>query len=336
MATISLVNSALPLNEIANRMDRDGGLGELAFSMMEKNQLLEVLPFSQANAETHHNFAKVVNMPSGTWTRRDKGVDPEHGGTVPAKEYMGTIESYSHVDVRNFRGVDRTTAAGIRLTEDKLFMTGLTQNVSNKIIYGDLGTYPDALDGIFSRANWNQLDTGYVIDAAKTTPTASELMSILVVEVGPETLYGIYPKGTKAGMETEDKGEEPHYDSDSKRYDVLTTHFIWDLGFVIKDDRAVVRICNLEDAVINDGADNGGLSDEYILDALAILPNMGDKNSYIFLNRKALRNLQKVAKDRVNVSYDPNNPFGRKWIRDYMGTPIKMEEQLIVTESEIE
>jgi hypothetical protein len=332
MATISLVNKALPLNEIANRLDRDGSLGELAFTMMEKNQLLEVLPFKTASAETHHDFSKVVSVPTGTWTKRDKGVNLEHGGTRPAKEYMGTIESYSQVDVRNFRGVERSAAAGLRLQEDKLFMTGLTQSVSHEIIYGNLGEDPNSLDGIFARGAYNITGGPQVIDAGGT---GSDLMSILIMELGDDTMYGIYPNGTKAGIETEDKGEEPKYDSDGKRYDVLTTHFIWDLGFVVKDDRAIVRIANLEDAVINDSGDNGGLSDDLILDALAQLPNMGEKSSYIFLNRRSLRNLQKVAKDRVNVTYDPTNPFGRKWIRDYMGTPIKMEEQLVLTESVI-
>jgi len=289
------------------------------------------MPFMKASAETHHDFVKTVNIPAGSWTRRDKGVDIEHSRTRPAREYMGTIESYSQVDVRNFRGLKKSAAAAIRLQEDKGFLAGLTQSVSKNLIYGDLGETPDGLKGIFSRDLWNATGTGQVIDAGGD---GIDVMSMLVVEFGADTLYGIYPSGTKAGIETEDLGREPKYDSDGKRYDVYTTHFIWDLGFVVKDDRSIVRIANLED-VVSDGTNNG-FDDDYLLDAFALLPNAGDKNTYIYTNRRGLRLIQKTAKDKVNVNYDPSNPFGRKWIRDYMGSPIKMEEQLITTETAID
>jgi len=322
--------SLMPLNELANRLDRSGGTAELAFNFMEKNQFIEVLPFRKSSHETHHEYVKTLNIPTGEWTQRNEGVGIEGSRTAPAKEYMGTLESYSQIDVRAFRGMKKSAAAAIRLQEDKAFTTGMSLTISEALFYMNRATKSKAIDGLFSRESLSALSSDYVINSGGS---GLDLTSILVAEVGSEAMYGIIPPGTKAGMETEDLGREPKYDVNNKRFDVFTTHFIWDLGLVLKDDRAAIRIANVEDGVT--GNVTGGVDEENILDALALLPNMGQKNSYIFVNRRGLRNLQSVAKDRVNVTYTPNDPFGRKWITDYMGTGIKVDERLLHTESEV-
>lgn len=332
MATIGGANSLMPLNELANRLDRSGGTAELAFQFMEKNQFIEVLPFTKSSHETHHEFVKTLSIPAGTWTAVNEGVPIEGSRTKPEKEYMGTLESYSQIDVRAFRGMKKSAAAAIRLQEDKAFMTGMGLTISEALFYTSHGINTKSFDGLFTRPTLNQLSSDQVINSGASS---GDVMSILVAELGDETMYGVIPKGTKAGIETEDLGREPKYDDSGNRFDVYTTHFLWDLGLVLKDDRAAVRIANISDAVVNDADDNGGLNEEDILDALSFLPNMGQKNSYIFLNRRTLRHLQSVAKDRVNVTYTPNNQFGRKWITDYMGTGIKVDERLLTTESVI-
>lgn len=328
MATIAGANSLMPLNELANRLDRSGGTAEMAFHFMEKNQFLEVLPFRQSSHETHHEFVKTLAIPQGEWTQVNKGVDIERSTTAPVTEYMGTLESYSQIDVRAFRGMKRSAAAAIRLQEDRGFMTGMSQTVSKAIFYESQANEPKAFDGIFPRDTYSSLSSDQVIGAGGS----NNVMSVIVAEFGDETIYGIIPKDTKAGMESEDLGREAKYDSDDKRFDVFTTHFIWTLGLTIKDEKALVRIANLDDDTTDTGFKD---IEDHIIHGFSLLPNMGNKNTYIFTNRNGLRHIQTIAKDRVNVTYDPSNPWGRKWILDFMGSPIKIDEQLKTDEDAV-
>lgn len=331
MATIS-THDPLPLNEVANRIAADGGVPEIFFGVMQKNQLLEKLKFVPSSHETKHEYIETISKPTGKWTHVNVGIKGDSSRTAPRTEYMGRIEDYSHIDVRAFEGLSKVAAAKVRQMEDRAFMEGIGQTVSGALVYESQGNEPDAFDGLYAREPYRTLvaDGGQVIDAGGSTA----LGSILMLEMGPDAIYGIYPKGTKVGLEKTDKGVEPFYDANG-RFDVVTTHFAWRIGIVIKDITAVVRIANLTDDKTNDGSTAFGPDEDFIIDGFAMLPNMGTSNTYLAMNRRQLKNIQKALKDRLNVTYTPDDPFGRKWVSDLLGAQIILHEQLLNAESKV-
>ena len=50
-----------------------------------------------------------------------------------------------------------------------------------------------------------------------------------------------YPKGSSAGLKTEDKGICTTEDANGGKFDVTRTKFSWDVGLVLRDWRYVVR-----------------------------------------------------------------------------------------------
>ena len=63
---------------------------------------------------------------------------------------------------------------------------------------------------------------------------------------GERTCHGIYPKGSKAGLDREDKGKQVKEVSDGSLYDVHREKFTWDCGVSVRDWRYIVRIANID------------------------------------------------------------------------------------------
>jgi hypothetical protein len=67
--------------------------------------------------------------------------------------------------------------------------------------------------------------------------------------VGPATVFGIVPKGSRAGLTREDLGRQVAETTSGlggSRMMVYREHFIWRNGLVVKDWRGAVRICNID------------------------------------------------------------------------------------------
>jgi len=61
------------------------------------------------------------------------------------------------------------------------------------------------------------------------------------------TSYGIFPKGSKAGLTFEDKGDVvPGFDGSANRFEAYTSFFKWQCGLVVEDWRYTVRLCNID------------------------------------------------------------------------------------------
>ncbi|WP_337238094.1 major capsid protein, partial [Salmonella enterica] len=70
--------------------------------------------------------------------------------------------------------------------------------------------------------------------------------SIWLVVWGENTVHGIFPKGQKAGIQMEDKGQVTLKDVNGGKYEGYRTHYKWDNGLALRDWRYVVRIANID------------------------------------------------------------------------------------------
>ncbi|WP_336657671.1 major capsid protein, partial [Pseudomonas marginalis] len=69
---------------------------------------------------------------------------------------------------------------------------------------------------------------------------------IWLVVWGQNTIHGIYPKGSKAGLEQKHLGEVTLEDENGGKYQGYRTHFQWKNGLTMRDWRYVVRIANID------------------------------------------------------------------------------------------
>ena len=78
--------------------------------------------------------------------------------------------------------------------------------MAETLIYGDTTVHPQRFTGLSARFNSLAAKNGVnIIDAGGT---GSNLTSIWLVVWGENTVHGLFPKGSKAGLQQEHKGRD--------------------------------------------------------------------------------------------------------------------------------
>ncbi len=322
MPTVVNVQSQLTLIELAKRTN-DKDILTISEVLTEDHPLLADGIWVEANQATSHVGTQRTSLPTGTWSRINKGVAIEASATKQITEPIGMLEAYSRVDDRLVRlAPDK---ALFRSQEDLAFVEGLSQTMEDAITKGNVSDDPEKFDGFETR--YNALSLANVHDGGGS---GSDTTSLIIVQWGPTKVHYIYPPGFKVGLETEDKGKTTVYDTNQLPYEAWMTHFMMHCGIFVHDDRCVQRIANIETA----GASNT-LDDDDIIYALNRMPQRGGgPGTAIYANRTLCYQFDILAKDKTNVNYTADNAFGEPVTR-FRGVPIRMCEAILDTETAI-
>lgn len=308
-----LMTDAANLVELANRM-HNNVLMEIADNWRSKNPFFQLFYFEEASDYNQHEGLRAGHLPGGTWRDFNQGIKKDNATTVPFNERIGMLENLSEADLnlaRRSGDPARYRAQNIMLTQE-----GMLRNLVNKLFYGNRAA-DKSFDGLAVRYG---LDNVYGNVHANGGSGANHT-SAWVVSVGPRKVTMVYPKShPSAGIESEDLDIQMAQDEAGDEFPAWVDWCKVHLGLSIYDHRCIQRvpgINNAADATVN-------LIDPDVLDeAIVSLPNMGaDENTYILLNRTTYRQLKSRAKDRINVTYNPNQPWGNGRMIDYDGTQL--------------
>lgn len=328
MATHNL-GQTYSLADLASRMNK-GQLQTVVNELAEKNPLTEVARFEMANQETSHKGVRQSTLPAGQLVSFNQGVATEADRVTPFTEEIAMYELASYVDVRLARLSGNE--AKYRAQRDAAAREGLMQTVVEDFFYGDKSAEEKKYDGIATRLNSTSLEDAQgrsvVIDNGGT---GGSLTSIYVVQFGDMKNSLIYPKNhASAGIEMDDKGEQLWSDDDGNKFPAFVTWHKWYLGFVNYDSRSLRRIANIDTA---SGTSNG-FDPDALISMLVDMPDNGE-NTYILMNRDAYTQLLKNAKDKLNVSYSSDAPYGPKTRSDFIGYPIRIFDKISSTETAV-
>ena len=242
MATLS--SSALTLAEWATRLD-PGGIPAAVIELLgQTNEMLTDMLWMQCNDGAGHKTTVRTGLPVATWRLLNYGVQKSKSNTAQVRDATGMLESYSDID-KALADLNGNTAE-FRLGEDMAFIEAMNQGMQQTVLYGNTTSTPERFVGLgprFSTVNTaNSQTANNVIDAGGSGSTNS---SIWLIGWGQNTVHGLFPKGSKAGLQVRDLGEVPLYDANNNVYQGYRTHFKWDCGLSVRDWRFVVRVANI-------------------------------------------------------------------------------------------
>lgn len=321
--TVFNQHSQYTLVELAKRTN-NGNLLEIAEVLSITKEMFQDAVWIEANQTASHVGTKRTNLPSGTHRQANQGVASEASSTKQVAEPICRLEAHSRVDEAILDlAPDKAKA---RSQEDLAFVEGLGQTIETNMIYGDIDTNPEQIDGLATR--YDATSDANVIGASGT---GDDTTTLWVIEWGPMKVHMIYPKGSQAGLQTEDMGKQlVTNDSGSTYFWAWFTKFVAWYGLYVHDDRCVQRIANIETS----GSTNT-LDDNDIIEALNLLPQAGGGGSTaIYVNRTLKTQLEILAKDKTNVNYTSDNAFGVPVTR-FRGIPVRLCESIVNTESAI-
>lgn len=251
---MAALGTGLPtLLDLAKRTDPDGRVARgLIEILAQTNEMLQDLPFMECNDGTTHLTTLRTEMPAVYWATINAATSFSKSTTAQIREGTGILRAWS--------GVDKTLAdlstdpSGFRLSEAKAFMEGMNQEAQQTFIYGNAGTAPTEFNGLAIRYNALSTSTtaaaANVINAAGTEDSPSDLTSIWMVSWGEETVHGLYPKGSQAGLQHTDRGLQLIQSSTTlgsmAALDMYVDKFEWHMGLALRDWRAAGRVANID------------------------------------------------------------------------------------------
>ena len=329
----TLSTGALTLADWAKRLDPDGKVPVIVELLAQTNELLTDMQFREGNLPTGHRTTIRTGLPTVYWRMLNQGIPPSKSTTAQVDEQAGMLEAWSEVDKDLV--LLNGNASAFRLSEAKAFLEAMNQEMAGTLIYGNGGLAPEEFTGLAPRfsAISGAVNSDNIIDAGGV---GSDNTSIWLVAWGEDTVHGIFPKGSKAGMIHEDYGEvtvEVTAGVAGNRMRAFQERYQWKAGLVVKDWRYVVRIANI------DVSDLAGGSPADLIDAMEaaeeIIPNELGRRVF-YMNRRVRRYLRKQFRSDVsagggttyeNIEGKPTLMFG--------STPIRRVDAILNTEARV-
>lgn len=340
MATLG--TSVLTLGDWAKRLDPQGKVDKTVELLSQTNEILTDMMWMEGNLPTGHRTTIRTGLPSAYWRLINNGVTPSKSTTAQVDEQCGMLEAWSEVDkdLAELNG----NVGSFRLNEAQAFLEAMNQEMASTMFYGSAAN-PEEFVGFAPRyADLSAANAENILDAGGS---GSDNSSVWLVGWGGNECFGVFPKGSKAGIMHEDLGlvtVETTAGVAGSRMRAYQDHWQWKSGLVVKDWRYAVRIANI------DISDLAGLAttqattaSTYIVKlmsrAIDRLPKTSGIKPVFYANRSVMSLLRVAALEKSTSAVaieEGLNQFGQTiHTTKFLGIPVRLVDALTITESQI-
>lgn len=338
MATLSTTH--LTMLDWAKRLDPDGKTADIVEMLSQTNDVLEDMLFKEGNLPTGEQVTIRTGLPEVFYRSINQGTPPSKSTTAQVVENAAILEGRSEID--QDEAMLNGNTSEYRMSEGQSFVEAMGQKQATTLFYGTSAN-PEEYTGFAARYSDKSAPSGdNIIDAGGTT---SDNSSIWLIGWGDRTIFGVFPKGSTAGLTHEDLGLQDSFTAGTEnRYRAFHDLYKWKNGLVVKDWRYTVRIANVDisDLVGQTGTQAPTTATAIIkLMSRAIdhLPNISSVRPAFYVNRTVASHLRVAALDKSNnaVTIEPAlNQFGET-IHNmmFLGVPVRLVDVLTIAEEQV-
>lgn len=309
---------------LAARMTHNNEIIDVAEVLNETNDVIQDAYVTQANDITSHVVSRRTALPTPSWVKVGDGWNAGVGTLSQARETIGMLKSRYQcpADVMRLQ----PNKAKYRSQQERPHIEAMGQEFANTLFgnwsAGSLTPNPPE-EFISLSERYSSLGTtssAYVADNGDSS--AVNDTSIWFVQWGPGKVYMIYPRNSDTvGLRREDKGlvftaGDNVTTTQGNQLWAYVTEFSWDIGLCIEDTRCVKRLANI-DSVYGQTYD---LDENKIITVRNNFKTPG--TVYMYCNETIYTQLQILAKDKTNVYWSENNPFGKP-IMYFIDMPVR-------------
>jgi hypothetical protein len=346
MSTLPSKAGAVTLVDFAKSLDPNGRVAKVAELLTQSNEILLDMPFMEGNLPTGHRASIRTGLPTATWRKLYGGVPASKSTRAQVDDAVGMLETRSEVD-KALADLNGNTAA-FRLSEATAFVEGMNQTFADTLIYGDSSVNEERFTGLSAR--YNSLSAGNAKNIIDAGGTSTDNTSMWLVVWGAETITGIYPKGSEAGLAHEDLGLIDAFDAVQNRYRAYADWWQWKAGLHVKDWRYAVRIANIDvsDLVAQTGTQASTAATaimKLMVRAMSRIPMMGMGRPVFYANRTVKEFLSIAALDKSNaaLAIQPAlQQFGNvapgslgNGTTTFLGVPVRTVDRIIEAEARV-
>ena len=322
------------LLDVTKRLDPNGKIDAIAEILNQTNPILDDMVWLEGNLPTGHRTTVRTGLPTPTWRKLYGGVQPTKSTTIQITDSTGMLEAYAEVD-KALADLNGNTAA-FRLSEDRAHIEGMNQEMVSTLFYGNEGTEPEAFTGLAPRFNSLSAANGENIIQSPSIE-GNDNASIWLIVWGPNTVHGIYPKGSKAGLSVDDKGQVTieNIDGQGGRMEAYRTHYRWDAGITVRDWRYIVRIQYDQEDLKKDIEDGGPDLADLMVDAIERIPSLSMGRPVFYMNRRAKSFLRRQLSSATKNSTLAREEVGGKKVDVFDGIPVRVTDALTNNEAAV-
>lgn len=343
----------MTLLDIAKSLDPDGSVSTVVELLTQSNEILYDMGWIEGNLPTGHRSTVRTGIPKAVWRRMYQGVPAVKTTRAQIEDACGAMEQRAEVDVKvaNLNG----NTAAFRLSEAQGIVEGINQTMATALFYGDATINPEQFNGLTAR--YSSLSAGSGKNIVDAGGSGSNNTSVWLVVWGPNTITGIYPKGSQAGIRHQDLGEGDAFDAAGNRFRAYMDLWNWDCGLCVRDWRYAVRIANIDvnDLVAQSGTQANTASTwlvKSMIRALAKIPSQGMGRAAFYASRtcKEMLSIGAIDKNQNALAIQAAvNQFGQVGPGSVagqgfqiqggqlslLGVPIRTVDALLNTESRV-
>lgn len=332
MATLG--NTALTLADWGKRIDQNGKVAKIIEMLNLKNEILDDMLWVEGNLPTGHKTTARTGLPAATWRLLNSGVQPSKSRTVQVTDACGMLETYSEID-KSLADLNGNTPE-FRLSEDQAFIEAMNQTMASTLFYGNTASNPERFTGLAPRFSTLTNTTAESADNVFTGGgSGSTNTSVWLVVWGQNTLHGIYPKGSQAGLLHEDLGEHTLLDSSNGRFQGYRAHYKWDCGLSVRDWRYVVRIANVDVTALVKNATTGADLIDLMTQALERVHDLNSGTPVFYVNRTVRSFLRRQIVNKVLQSTLAMDTVAGKRVMMFGEVPVKRVDAILNTEATV-
>jgi len=337
MAT--LASNVLTMADWAKRVDPDGKTAFIVEQLAQVNAALDDMMFKEGNLPTGEQTTIRTGLPTSYYRQINAGVPKSKSTTAQVTEHAAILEARSEVDVDEAMLNGNTNE--YRLSESIAFMQSMSQKQASTLFYGSAAN-PEEYVGFANRYNLKSAPNGQnILDAGGT---GSDNASIWLVGWGERTVFGVFPKGSKAGLEHRDLGEIDAFDASNNRFRAYADQYKWKNGLVVKNWEYAVRVANVDvsDLIAQTGTQlptAATATIKMMARAIDRLPSTEGVKTAFYVNRTVASHLRIAALDKSSsaVTIEPSiNQFGDTiHTMRFLGIPVRIVDALLTTEARV-
>lgn len=336
----ALGTKLVTLADVAKSKDKQ--IGKVAEVLVRENPMLNDIPYMQMNEGTVHKEDIRSALPAVYYRKANQAI-PASKSTIEERSFTAAhVESKSQMDekVANRGGMDRV--AYNRWNQAQGHIQAQAIEHASLTIYGSPISSDRKVAGffdIYSTLSATEETSKQIVDGGGT---GSDNTSILLVHWGEQSIFGVYPAGSQAGLKRTDRSANGLVQiagldefGNSGVFYGYEEQFEVDHGLVVKDYRQASRGCNIDVSNLKSGVGAADLIDLMISMHYKIHTDQNGMGVY-YVNRTIEAFLHKQSLTAVGVgaglTYD--NYQGKK-ILTFLGFPIRRSDALLNTEAQV-
>ncbi len=272
---MALTKNYIKVSDIQARLVGDQKvIGRTIEFMKQLDPFMDDMGYVQCNSGENHESKYRTSLPKAQTRAVNDYIPTSISSTKKQIDTTASIEAWSEIDAEFIDGsAAEGNGAAIRVDESKATIMGIGNTSAHKILYASIAADPREFDGLavrYSKLSNDPNNIGYNIIDAKGE--GENLTSIYLINWGPQTIYGIYPKGGQIGVRRDDLGRCLDKNSDGDGRMVYQDYYSRKIGLCIEDWRSSVRIANIDTELLKSDSAAADIID-LLTDAYYKVPN---------------------------------------------------------------